>query len=306
MAWFRNLIVYRLPTPWNITLEQLEEQLKRVPFQRCSGTEQQRSGWVSPNGKEGPLAHSVSRQWLLALCTEQRLLPSSVINDEVKDRAEALETQQGYAPGRKQLRELRDRVAEELLPRAFTRRRSTYVWIDPINGWLAVDASALSKAEEIIEVLRMSLDDFPLKLVHTKISPCSAMADWLAGGEAPAEFTIDRDCELKAPGDEKATVRYVRHSLDGDGVDDEIKAHLTRGKIPTHLALTWNDRLSFVLTERFEIKRLAFLDLIKEEAEKAAEHADEQFDADFTLMTGELSRFLPALVETLGGEIVES
>lgn len=306
MAWFRNLIVYRLPTPWNITLEQLEEQLKRVPFERCSGTEQQRSGWVSPNGKEGPLAHSVSRQWLLALCTEQRLLPSSVINDEVKERAEALETQQGYAPGRKQLRELRDRVAEELLPRAFTRRRSTYVWIDPINGWLAVDASALSKAEEIIEVLRMSLDDFPLKLVHTKISPCSAMADWLAGGEAPAEFTIDRDCELKAPGDEKATVRYVRHSLDGDGVDDEIKAHLTRGKIPTHLALTWNDRLSFVLTERFEIKRLAFLDLIKEEAEKAAEHADEQFDADFTLMTGELSRFLPALVETLGGEIVES
>ena len=306
MAWSRNLIVYRLPTPWNITLEQLEEQLKRVPFERCSGTEQQRSGWVSPNGKEGPLAHSVSRQWLLALCTEQRLLPSSVINDEVKERAEALETQQGYAPGRKQLRELRDRVAEELLPRAFTRRRSTYVWIDPINGWLAVDASALSKAEEIIEVLRMSLDDFPLKLVHTKISPCSAMADWLAGGEAPAEFTIDRDCELKAPGDEKATVRYVRHSLDGDGVDDEIKAHLTRGKIPTHLALTWNDRLSFVLTERFEIKRLAFLDLIKEEAEKAAEHADEQFDADFTLMTGELSRFLPALVETLGGEIVES
>ena len=71
-------------------------------------------------------------------------------------------------------------------------------------------------------------------------------------------------------------------------------------------ALTWNDRLSFVLTERFEIKRLAFLDLIKEEAEKAAEHADEQFDADFTLMTGELSRFLPALVEALGGEIVES
>ena len=51
---------------------------------------------------------------------------------------------------------------------------------------------------------------------------------------------------------------------------------------------------------------MAFLDLIKEEAEKAAEHADEQFDADFTLMTGELSRFLPALVETLGGEIVES
>ena len=306
MAWFRNLIVYRLPTPWNITLEKLEEQLKRVPFQRCSGSEQQRSGWISPNGKEGPLVHAVNRQWLLALCTEQRLLPSSVIQDEVKERAEAIETQQGYAPGRKQLRELKDRVAEELLPRAFTRRRSTYVWIDPTNGWLAVDASALGKAEEVIEMLRKTLDDFPLKLVNTQISTCSAMADWLAGGEAPGAFTIDRDCELKAPGDEKATVRYVRHPLEGDGVDEEIKAHLARGKIPTRLALTWNDRLSFVLTDRFEVKRLAFLDLIKEEAEKAAEHADEQFDADFALMTGELSRFLPALVEALGGEIIES
>lgn len=303
--WFKHATLYRLPTPWSITLETLEEQLKRIPFERCSGSEQQRSGWVPPTGKEGPLVYSLNRQWLIALCTEQRLLPSSVINDEVKERAEALEEQQGYAPGRKQMRELRDRVAEELLPRAFTKRRCTYVWIDPMNGWLAVDAGSLSKAEEVVEVLRKCLDDFPLKLVHTQLSPCSAMADWLAGGEAPAEFTIDRDCELKAPGEEKATVRYVRHPLDGDGVDEEIKAHLTRGKIPTRLALTWNERISFVLTDRFEVKRLAFLDLLKEEAEKSAEHADEQFDADFALMTGELSRFLPALLNALGGEVTE-
>ena len=59
------------------------------------------------------------------------------------------------------------------------------------------------------------------------------------------------------------------------------------------------------MTDRFEVKRLAFLDLLKEEAEKSAEHADEQFDADFALMTGELSRFLPALLNALGGEVTE-
>ncbi|MGB9195277.1 MAG: recombination-associated protein RdgC, partial [Azonexus sp.] len=61
----------------------------------------------------------------------------------------------------------------------------------------------------------------------------------------------------------------------------------------------------FILTEKLEIKRLAFLDLLKEAAEKSAEHADEQFDADFALMTGELSRFLPQLVSALGGEVAE-
>jgi recombination associated protein RdgC len=124
------------------------------------------------------------------------------------------------------------------------------------------------------------------------------MADWLAAGEAPPGFTIDRDCELKAAGEEKAVVRYVRHTLEGD----EVKAHLAAGKQPTRLALTWDDRISFVLTEKLEVKRLAFLDLLKEAAEQGVEHADEQFDADFALMSGELGRLLPQLVAALGGE----
>lgn len=126
------------------------------------------------------------------------------------------------------------------------------------------------------------------------------MADWLASGEAPTGFTIDRECELKAVGEEKAAVRYTKHPLDGEAIEAEIKEHLAAGKLPTKLALTWDDRISFVLTEKLEIKRLAFLDLLKEEAGKS--EVDEQFDADFALMTGELQRFLPQLVEALGGE----
>ncbi len=303
--WFKNLQIYRLPTPWNIELAKFDELLSRAPFNRCPSNEPLSKGWISPR-RDGSLVFSLGGQWLIALAVEQRLLPSSVVNDEVKDRAEAMEAQQGYAPGRKQLKELRERVTEELMPRAFTRRRSTFVWIDPKNGWFCVDASSPGKAEEVIEHLRHCLDEFPLTMLHTQVSPTSAMADWLAGGDAPAGFTIDRDCELKAAGEERAAVRYVRHPLDGDEIAGEIKAHLASGKLPTKLALTWDDRISFVLSEKLEIKRLAFLDLLKEQAEKTAEHADEQFDADFALMTGEFARFLPHVVEALGGEVVEA
>ena len=303
--WFKNLQIYRLPTPWNIELAKFDELLSRAPFNRCPSNEPLSKGWISPR-RDGSLVFSLGGQWLIALAVEQRLLPSSVVNDEVKDRAEAMEAQQGYAPGRKQLKELRERVTEELMPRAFTRRRSTFVWIDPKNGWFCVDASSPGKAEEVIEHLRHCLDEFPLTMLHTQVSPTSAMADWLAGGDAPAGFTIDRDCELKAAGEEKAAVRYVRHPLDGDEIAGEIKAHLASGKLPTKSALTWDDRISFILSEKLEIKRLAFLDLLKEQAEKTAEHADEQFDADFALMTGEFARFLPHVVEALGGEVVEA
>ena len=301
--WFKNLQIYRLPAPWAIDLAKLDEQLARGGFAKCASHEPMSRGWVAPR-KDGALIYANNRQWLLSLATEQRLLPSSVVNDEVRERAEVLTETQGYAPGRKQLRELKERVTEELMPRAFTRKRSTFVWIDPQNGWFIVDAGSQGKAEEVVEHLRFCLDELPLKLLHTQVSPQSAMADWLAGGEAPGGFTIDRDCELKAVGEEKSAVRYVRHPLN-DEVSAEIKAHLAAGKLPTKLALTWDERISFVLTEKLEIKRLAFLDLLKEEAEKNAEHADELFDADFALMTGELVRFLPALIEALGGEIVE-
>jgi recombination associated protein RdgC len=302
--WFKNLQLYRLPIPWNIDLAKLDEQLGRATFSRCPSHQPMSRGWVAPR-KDGALIYSSNNQWLIALAVEQRLLPSSVVNDETKERAEQITEQQGYAPGRKQMKEIKERIVEELMPRAFTKKRTTFIWIDPKNGWFCVDAGSPAKAEEVIEHLRHCLDEFPLKPLHTQLSPQSAMADWLAGGDAPAGFTVDRDCELKAMGDEKSAVRYVRHPL-GDEVGAEIKSHLAAGKLPTRLALTWDERISFVLTEKLEIKRLAFLDVLKEEAEKSAEHADEQFDADFALMTGEISRFLPQLVAALGGEVVES
>jgi len=67
--------------------------------------------------------------------------------------------------------------------------------------------------------------------------------------------------------------------------------------------MTWNDRISFVLNDQLQIKRLAFLDILKEQAEGQGENADERFDIDFTLMTGEVARLLDDLVTALGGEV---
>jgi recombination associated protein RdgC len=299
--WFKNLQIYRLPAHWAMSKAALMEQLARGPFQRCPGSRPSSHGWVPPR-EDGDLVHIVNGQWLLCLAIEQRLLPSDTVNRTVRELADQAAKQQGNPVGRKGLRELRERVVNELLPRAFTRVRRVHVWIDPRAGWLVIDAGTPAGAEPVIEHLRHCLDSLPLSVLQTRLSPTSAMADWLAGSTAPVGFTIDRDCELKAIGEEKAVVRYVRHPLE-DEVAAEIKHHLASGKLPTRLALTWNDRISFVLTEKLEIKRLAFLDLIQEAAQQNVEHAQEQFDADFELMSGELGRFLPQLVATLGGEV---
>lgn len=295
--WFRNLQIYRLATDWNITAERLDEQLAGHVFQPCGSMDRQSKGWTSPRGDER-LAYGLNGQIMLALAVEQKLLPGAVVKQAADERIAEIETQQGYSPSRKQVREIREQVAEELLPRAFSRRRITRAWINPAHGWLCIDAASTSKADEVLELLNQCVSDLPLSPLRTARSPTAAMTEWLTTREAPTGFSIDRDCELRSPLEENATVRYVRHPLDGE----EIGKHIAAGKQPTRLALTWDDRISFVLTEKLEIKRLAFLDILKEEAEASAETADEQFDADFVLMTGELARLLPALVAALGGE----
>jgi len=299
--WFKNLFLYRAPA-WRISPSQLEAALLRQPFQGCGNMDMESRGWVSPRGNGDALVHCLGQQMLIALCVEQKLLPASVINQYAKARADDIEEEQGSRPGRKQLREIRERVTEELMPRAFTRRRTTFAWIDPTNGWLVIEAANAVKAEEVLDVLRKSLEALPLALVKTHLSPMSAMTGWLAANEPPAGFTIDRDCEMLAPGEEKATVRYVRHPLEAQ----EIRGHIEDGKQVTKLALTWNDRISFLLHENLQLKRLAFLDILKEQSEQNAEAAEEQFDADFAIMTGELARFLPDLIAALGGETAEA
>jgi len=56
------------------------------------------------------------------------------------------------------------------------------------------------------------------------------------------------------------------------------------------------------MTEQLQIKRLEFLDIIKEESTTLADNADEMFELDFTLMTGELANMLTDLGVALGGE----
>ena len=294
--WFKNLQIYRLTAPWTLTSDQLERQLAPHAFMPCSSIDMQTQGWVSPRDN-GMLTHTVNRQILLQLSTEKKLLPASVINQVSKERAAELEEQQGFKPGRKQMKEIKEQVTDELLPRAFAIRRSTRVWIDPVNGWLVVDASSPAKADEVFKLLLKSLETLPFAALHTERSPLSAMTDWLAADEAPAGFTIDQDTELRATTESKATVRYVRHTPE----TDDVRRHIATGKQCTRMAMTWADRVSLVLTESLTVKRVSPLDVLKEKDDAMMRNEDERFDTDFALMTGELAKMIGDLVEALGG-----
>ncbi|MGB4584206.1 MAG: recombination-associated protein RdgC [Rhodoferax sp.] len=295
---FKNVIMYRIAPGWSLSAEEVEARLQDNPFVECGASQEKSIGWVAPRGEaNGPLLEAVAGQWILKLMTETRALPASVVNRKALERVAQIEASTGRKPGKKETRDLKDDIRLELLPMAFTKQSSTRVWIDRDAQLLVTDAGSQARADELVTLLVQGLPGLALSLIDTHISPGAAMAEWLVSQEAPPGFSVDRECELKAADESKAVVRYARHRLD----TDEVRQHIEGGKMPTRLALTWNDRVSFVLTEGLQLKKLAFLEGV---LEGASPGKDDGFDADVAIATGELQKALPELLEALGGERV--
>lgn len=298
----KSFTAFRVQEGWQApSFGELSDALARATFRPCGPTERRTTGWVPPRGVDhGPLLETVGGQWLLSLMSETRQLPASAVRAELDLRLDALEAQIGRRPRGKAKREMKEQVEHELLPRAFTRKSAVTVWLDPGSRMLVLGTPSAKVADLVVaELLAVFEDRLPLAPLDTVQSPAGAMAAWLAARQAPTGFSIDLECELRQPDDSRATVKYTRHTLD----TDDVALHLQQGKLPTSLAMTWADRVSFVLTDELKIKRVKFLDVDAESATGAAgDGEDDAFDADAALATGELSQLMGDLLDALGGE----
>lgn len=294
--WFKNLIVYRLSEGWNIQVDALEARLRALAFTPGLALDVASVGWAPPRDADASLAIAAGPHVLIAMREEKKLLPPKVIAQVLKERVEKLEAEEGIKPGRKRMKELRDAVRDELLPRAFSLATDTHAWIDTKAGWLVIDAAAQGRADELLTLLIKSLEDVPVSALRVSATPSGEMTAWLLEDQAPGRFTIDQDVELRAR-DGKAKVRYANQSIDRAEVDRHARA----GKQCSRLALTWADRVSLVVSDKLQIKRIRPLDVLKESDGSQELDADARFLSDLTLMTGELSAMLADLVEAFGG-----
>ncbi len=296
--WFRHLQIYQLTEAFALSSDALHQALLQNSFKPCQGQDAFRMGFTSPLGKHSEqLVHESNGCFMLCMRREDRLLPASVIREAVQEKVDEIELQENRTIGRKEKSELKDHVVMELLPRAFTRSTRTYAYIDTQNNWVIVDSASSNKAEDLIGLVRDALGSFKLKLLTVKQAPGTIMTQWVQH-EVPKNIELMNECELKEPSEKGGTIRIK-------GVDlgsEEIQKHITAGKVVSKLAFEWQDRLACILVDDLSIKRLKFLDVVLEEA--AETNTDDEvmrFDADFSLMSLELSRFIPALCAYLGG-----
>lgn len=297
--WFKNLLIYRLNESFEFDTEQLHEKLEQHPARPCGGLESETLGWDRPLGRHGSrLTHAVGPCIMVCARREQRLLPAAVIRQELEERVAQVEDAEQRTLRRREREEIKEAVRTELLPKAFCRSTHTYAYIDTKGGWLLVDSSSAKVAEELISLLRESLDGLKLKPLQVQQAPASVMTRWLSGAAPTDDFLLGEACELRDPSEQGAVVRCRNQDLGGE----EIQAHLKAGKQLVRVAVEWHERIAFNLCDDLVLRQIKFLDQVLEEAaESEAEDPASRFDTDFALMSLELQRLLPRVIDLFGG-----
>ncbi|MGE8333506.1 MAG: recombination-associated protein RdgC, partial [Pseudomonas putida] len=281
--------------------EALEAALASKPARPCASQELTTYGFVAPFGKgeDAPLVHVSGEFLLIAARKEERILPSSVVNDAVKEKVEEIETEQMRKVYKKERDQIKDEIIQAFLPRAFIRRSMIFAAIAPRLGVILVNSASAKRAEDLLSTLREVMGSLPVRPATVKIAPTATMTDWVKSQQTAEGFYVLDECELRDTAEDGGIVRCKRQDLTGE----EIQLHLSTGKVVTQLALAWQDKLSFILDDKMVIKRLKFEELLQEQAEQdGGDEAAQQFDASFLLMMMTFTEFLPALFEALGGE----
>lgn len=294
---FKNARFFRLDTSFTLDAAALEERLGTRRFRPCGPIETATMGWAAPLGEETTaLAHAMGGCLLMCARKQERLLPSAAVAEAVDERIAELEAGEARDVGRAERRRLREQVVNEMLPRAFTRSRRTQLYVDTEAGWLVVDAASEKQAEEVVSLLRETLESLPVKLPDPEKTPSTVMTDWLLQGSAPSDFVPGDACELRDADDKAGVVRCSGQDL----ASDEMLNHLRVGKRVTKLALEWDERLSFVLAEDLSLKRLRVGEALLEEMDDTDLDPVARLDAEFAILALQVRQLIARLDEVFG------
>lgn len=288
---FKNATIFRFSKGSTHTVVELPQ------FVPCGPTQPKSVGFVPPRGEEGgPMLENVGGQLIVKLMIETKTVPAHAIQEALKVAVANVERERGRKPGKKETRQIKEDLHQEMLTKAFPKRVAVTGWFNINDGLLIVDSASSARIDDFCAALVASIEKLELRRITSSISPTSLMSSWLFDHEATWDFALGTACQLQSTDETKARVRYANHNL----ANEEIREHIRTGKNATHLNLSWKDRISFTLTESGALTGIELLDDV------ITEGRDDQnaFDADVAIFTGEMKGLIKDLFGALDIERV--
>jgi len=295
--WFKSAQLFNLSIPIGYKPEILAESLKVFAFKPCLPSLPYSIGWGAPletNNEETDnisLVHAANGYILFCLQIEEKILPSTVVQQEVKERVRNIEECEGRKVYNKEKQNLKEEIYTTLLPKAFSKHKKIYAYLDTHNNQLILGTTVKKYTEWFLTWFKKSIDYTEFKFLELK-SLSTIMTSWLKHQNQPQDLMLEEDCALFDPNEQGKTVRCKRQDL----TSEAIKTFIEEGSQAKQLRLTWKDQINFVLTSDFHVQAIRFEDNIVDLAkENYAETKEQQFDANFVIMTQTLTELMNLL-----------
>ncbi|MGP9633733.1 recombination-associated protein RdgC [Halomonas sp. AOP43-A1-21] len=240
---------------------------------------------------------------LMTMLRRERLLPPSVISEEVAEQVEEIEAREGRKVTRKEKMALKEQITEALLPRAFVRSNRFFAWIDTAAQRIYVNSASRARAEDLLDLLRESLGSLKVTPLGAQTLPVRAMTLWASDAASiPEGLALGDSIALTSKGDD-GTVTARRVDIESD----DIQASLQSGRQAVSMAIKIKGELSATLTSDLCLKSIKVAD---ERIESSYQEADEDehcvFMADYLLSVIAVSAAYNLLISALGGEAIQS
>lgn len=278
----RNLTIFRSTAGWQPDLENLNNNLS-VPGN---------VGFAWKVLRDGLPYIRVGDNIILTIEHQKKLIPSSVVNAELKIRSEKMETAQGYKVGKKQKRDLKEAILIELNEKAFVTSKLINIWINLKEDLLCIETTSGAIVDDIIPLLIRELG-FKGRKLDTENLPSSLMRTLIVDG-SEGEFESGNSCVLK-----DIVVGSLISYKNEDLYTEAVEKYVSAGKIPEKLEVVFrNESAFFTLDKNLVISKIVIHDEeINPDLYATSEY---YFDAEFTIRSGMCVEIINALLEVLG------
>ena len=291
--WFRNLHLYRLTKPFDLSPEALAEKLEEKRFTPCGRQTEESLGWVSPiHRSKEYLVHAAGGCTLICMRREQKVIPSSALKEELEERVHSIQEETGRKVYSKEKQALKEDILSQMLPRAFVR--STHIWgyIDSKRDYLVINAGSDNIADAFFGLLIDSVGSFGAVKLVSEENPALILNHWLENG-LPEGWELTGDYELKDPKDER-----VAKFKDNESENNVLGDLLEDGYWVNKLGFRYKGQFKGIIQPDLVVKSIKFMDeLLAENEDVDGEDELVKFDADYALMTRSLGDFIKDLIE---------
>ena len=281
----KNLTIFRSSPEWQPDFSLLDSNLS-IPG---------KLGYSWKVLRDGMPYIKVGNDIILCCELQKKLIPSQVLSDAIQKMAVELEKEQGYKPGKKQLRDIKDAILLKLHEQAFVTSKLINVWINTEHNLLCIESTSKGLVDDIMKRLARDFQ-YHGKPIQVRTSVTGFMRQVILNDYSLVGSGLEIGSNLLLHDDaNKKQISYKNEDIS----TEEIKSHLFQGKLPKKIELEMLGKgVSFEIDENLIISKIDIADITIERSDY--ENEEEYFDSLFSMYSHQCTEIITSLFGVLG------